>query len=468
MKGYALVNGSNGIFKLAASYGDISSLFSGGAAIAIYNNEVYRTYVVNSSTFSSPNTRIQVLDNTATGSLIAILGNNNPTGADIIIGDGQAGHSEGLSCYAIGLSSHAEGISTLASGQGSHAEGWFTVAVGTGSHAGGLGTIAYGGIDDLAPLSVPTNAQTVFGRYNIDKNKDSLFVVGNGTDDEHRSDIVRVEKLRVGITGALNVKNGITGSIQYADEASTLPFIIGGSGITTNYNTVGQWEITSSAGGAVLYASDGTAENGTGGGSASIAGSGALSTFTLSSPGSLTFTYTSAVMQSPRVVWTLPSNARKVTMYARVGATSGFTTSGFRYLMAGMRYAGEVLPSSALFGMSVNDNDTVYSGDKRTGSNAGSPVGTVGAGVFQLSVTESWYKVVWDLEAGTCSYSFGTGSGGAKPNLWKMITTSHINGSNNTTGWPIGSNAQIVVFFDSYDNNATPASIKFSSELVIN
>ena len=135
---------------------------------------------------------------------------------------------------SIGISSHAEGIGTLASGQGSHAEGWFTVAVGTGSHAGGLGTIAYGGIDNLPPLSVPTNAQTVFGKFNIDQNTDSLFVIGDGLDDVNRHDILRVNSGSVQVTGSLFV-NGykVTGSVQKLNIAGynrtnyTSPSVIG-------------------------------------------------------------------------------------------------------------------------------------------------------------------------------------------------------------------------------------------------
>ena len=127
-----------------------------------------------------------------------------------------------------------QGIGTLASGQGSHAEGWFTVAVGTGSHAGGLGTIAYGGIDNLPPLSVPTNAQTVFGKFNIDQNTDSLFVIGDGLDDVNRHDILRVNSGSVQVTGSLFV-NGykVTGSVQKLNIAGynrtnyTSPSVIG-------------------------------------------------------------------------------------------------------------------------------------------------------------------------------------------------------------------------------------------------
>lgn len=52
----------------------------------------------------------------------------------------------------------------------------------------------------------------------------------------------------VQIVGALNVSQGITGSIK---EASTnKPFILAGANISTNYNSYGQWVITGTGGGS--------------------------------------------------------------------------------------------------------------------------------------------------------------------------------------------------------------------------
>jgi hypothetical protein len=71
--------------------------------------------------------------------------------------------------------SHCEGHNTIAQGIASHAEGGETVALSNYSHAGGLHTISN------------TVAGTAVGKYNISGNN-KLFVVGNGTDDNNRSD----------------------------------------------------------------------------------------------------------------------------------------------------------------------------------------------------------------------------------------------------------------------------------------
>ena len=46
-------------------------------------------------------------------------------------------------------------------------------------------------------------------------------------------------------SGSFHSLKGITGSVRYTDTAST-PFIIGGSDVTVNYNSLGQWEISGS------------------------------------------------------------------------------------------------------------------------------------------------------------------------------------------------------------------------------
>lgn len=46
-------------------------------------------------------------------------------------------------------------------------------------------------------------------------------------------------------SGSFRSLKGLTGSLQYTDNSST-PFIVGGPDITTNYNSLGQWEISGS------------------------------------------------------------------------------------------------------------------------------------------------------------------------------------------------------------------------------
>jgi len=113
--------------------------------------------------------------------------------------------AHGFLTTTIGVNSHAEGYNTQAIGNYSHAEGYNSVAIGTGSLAVGLGTIAYGIVDGSA---LPTSSQAAFGKYNIDSNEESLFVVGDGLDSFNRHDILRVNSGSVQVTGSLFV-NGI-------------------------------------------------------------------------------------------------------------------------------------------------------------------------------------------------------------------------------------------------------------------
>lgn len=194
---------------------------------------------------------------------------------------GVASHAEGSSTSASGRDAHAEGYSTTADGPGSHAEGdhsqtsvvvdlggggyahaeggytqtfgnhshaegFGSVAYGAGSHAGGLYTIASG---SDKPNDSITHPQTAVGKYNKQGNTTSLFVVGDGTGttDALRHDVLRVESGSVQVTGSLAVLGGLTGSLQ--TTATGAPFVVG-VGISANYNSLGQWELTGSSSGS--------------------------------------------------------------------------------------------------------------------------------------------------------------------------------------------------------------------------
>ena len=82
-------------------------------------------------------------------------------------------HVEGVGNTVSGEGAHAEGNGTTASGAYSHSEGINTTASGEGAHAEGNGTKA-----------IYSN-QHVEGKYN--QTGSFLHIVGNGTDDENRS-----------------------------------------------------------------------------------------------------------------------------------------------------------------------------------------------------------------------------------------------------------------------------------------
>ena len=105
-------------------------------------------------------------------------------------------HAEGGSTNATGKQSHAEGWSTTASGLHSHAEGGYTIASAWNSHAGGNYAEANGSNSFAHGDHVKTsNANEVaFGQYNKSES-DTLFSIGNGTDEENRSNILEVKNI---------------------------------------------------------------------------------------------------------------------------------------------------------------------------------------------------------------------------------------------------------------------------------
>ena len=87
--------------------------------------------------------------------------------------------AEGSNVTASGYASHGEGMETKATGNYSHSEGYSTTASGHVSHAGGFGTIA------------AYANQTAMGIYN-DNKSDTLFEVGNGSNNSNRSNAFEV------------------------------------------------------------------------------------------------------------------------------------------------------------------------------------------------------------------------------------------------------------------------------------
>ena len=125
---------------------------------------------------------------------------------------GDYSHAEGQGTFAVGPFSHAEGLgvevyAAYSHGEGrgtgvyaeyAHAEGYSTIAYGTASHAGGAYTIASG------------SYQTVVGQYNKHNNTTDLFVIGNGSDDANRSDILNVSTSSIAMSSSVNISGSLT------------------------------------------------------------------------------------------------------------------------------------------------------------------------------------------------------------------------------------------------------------------
>ena len=89
---------------------------------------------------------------------------------------------------AIGRASHTEGGKTLAYSDYSHAEGWETEALGVASHAEGGKTTAGGDYSHSSGFGTIADNDYMFavGKYNTYHDTNTLFVVGNGSDNENR------------------------------------------------------------------------------------------------------------------------------------------------------------------------------------------------------------------------------------------------------------------------------------------
>ena len=131
---------------------------------------------------------------------------------------GDYSHAEGESTVAQGGYSHAEGNSTTASGHSSHAEGQETQAIGYASHAEGYNTVASG------------SYQHVQGQFNLSSSAQSAFIVGNGTSDASRSNLVFASGSQFQVTGSVIATTGFTGSLQgTASFAVTASHVISAS-----------------------------------------------------------------------------------------------------------------------------------------------------------------------------------------------------------------------------------------------
>ena len=139
---------------------------------------------------------------------------------------GAFSHTEGKQTNTYGSGSHAEGIQTVASGDYSHAEGSRTDAIGGSSHAEGFYTVASG------------SYQHVQGQFNLSSSAQSAFIIGNGTSNASRSNLIFASGSAVQITGSLRISGSITGSLF--GTATTVSTYIGndtGSLIKVNFGT---------------------------------------------------------------------------------------------------------------------------------------------------------------------------------------------------------------------------------------
>ena len=127
---------------------------------------------------------------------------------------GGTSFATGINPIASGNYSFCEGRNNIAIGEAAHAEGYNTIAHGDYSHASGEGTLAY------------QNNQFVIGEYNT--NTIGMFVIGNGTADNARSNAFTVSNNGdTYAAGNINIASGkkyqINGTNLSASDVGAVP-----------------------------------------------------------------------------------------------------------------------------------------------------------------------------------------------------------------------------------------------------
>jgi hypothetical protein len=208
-----ITSGSDAAFNSVIASNGFTGSLQGTAATASYYQETDPIFVAKSAS-------------------LATTGSNDFNGNQTITGSLSQGLAGNI---ASGPGSHAEGSATLASGEYSHAEGDFTQAIGNYSHAEGqnamtLASAQYSHAEGNHTIAA-ANHQHVQGQWNVTSSIPAAFIVGNGTDDGNRSNLIYAHDSIVEITGSLNVSGGITGSLfgtgSWARNAVTASYITG-------------------------------------------------------------------------------------------------------------------------------------------------------------------------------------------------------------------------------------------------
>jgi hypothetical protein len=154
---------------------------------------------------------------------------------------GAASHAEGYKTLAQGDHSHAEGKETQTFDNYAHAEGGFTVAAGPYSHAEGQNTKAVRPASHAEGQNTEANGyashtegfytiaqgdyQHVQGQWNQPSIIQSAFIVGNGTDEANRSNLILAAGNQVQIKGTLEVSQVI--SLESLDPLPTTGIKLG-------------------------------------------------------------------------------------------------------------------------------------------------------------------------------------------------------------------------------------------------
>jgi hypothetical protein len=282
--GYIALYNVPGQYQLSPAYGDVSGQFSTGNYIILDDTNINDTYgkiamLINSASWDGTNTNVSLVDTSISASdfKIGIVGVPFPS----------------LANYSIsGVYAHSEGSITQAVGDYSHTQGYYTVAA--------------------------VDGQSVVGRYNIPTNGKHAFIVGNGSSNASRSNLLLVSGSEVQITGSL-IASGSTYLRGLIDTAQ--------SNVITIDTSTGQ-----------LYYTASSAIGGGGGGSPTTikAGSGSAASFS-GSPRTSTITFGSAFSNNLYAVTVTGEDARTWTIESK-SASSFVINSNSSVALTGPAY----------------------------------------------------------------------------------------------------------------------------------
>ena len=131
---------------------------------------------------------------------------------------GAFAHTEGAQTTASGFYSHAEGYQTRTDADAwvSHAEGFLTIASGWGSHAEGSGSVTQGRCSHAAGNNTLANGnfQSVIGQFNVANASQSAFIIGDGTADNARHNVLFVSKSHFEVSASRTFLQGLPNTAQ--------------------------------------------------------------------------------------------------------------------------------------------------------------------------------------------------------------------------------------------------------------
>jgi hypothetical protein len=241
-----VVTAQTASYVLSASY----ALSASQARTASYVlNAVSASYALSSSqartaSYVNPlNQNVRIVGSLINGNsnFISDGGLNSHTEGDNTFASSSYSHTEGSFTTTYGIGAHAEGVSTIASGSYSHTEGSNTTTYGYASHAEGVSTVTNGDYSHAEGIGTITNGnyQHVQGAWNASSTTDSAFILGNGTDNNNRSNLIFAAGNQVQITGSLNTSGSVFFSTLVTSSTAVSNVVM--------YGTNGQLFITASS-----------------------------------------------------------------------------------------------------------------------------------------------------------------------------------------------------------------------------